>query len=41
MAIKEAYPNLKADQETMRLMEELTSSENRVALPGRPTTMRS
>ena len=31
MALKEAYPNLKADQSAMRLMEELTSAENRVA----------
>lgn len=31
MALKESYPNLKADQNALRLMEELTSSENRVA----------
>jgi LemA protein len=30
-ALKEAYPNLKADQQAARLMEELTSTENRVA----------
>jgi LemA protein len=31
MALREAYPNLKADQNASRLMEELTSTENRVA----------
>jgi LemA protein len=31
MALREAYPNLKADQNASRLMEELTSAENRVA----------
>jgi LemA protein len=31
LAIKEAYPNLKADQTASRLMEELSSTENRVA----------
>ena len=30
-AIAEAYPNLKADQNMARLMEELTSTENKVA----------
>jgi LemA protein len=30
-ALKEAYPNLKADQNASRLMEELSSTENRVA----------
>jgi LemA protein len=30
MAVSEAYPNLKADETMMRLMEELTSTENRV-----------
>jgi LemA protein len=30
-ALKEAYPNLKADQNASRLMEELASTENRVA----------
>jgi LemA protein len=30
-ALKEAYPNLKADQHASRLMEELSSTENRVA----------
>lgn len=29
--LKEAYPNLKADQNVLRLMEELTTTENRVA----------
>lgn len=31
MALKEAYPDLKADQHASRLMEELSSTENRVA----------
>jgi LemA protein len=31
MALKESYPNLKADQNAARLMEELSSTENRVA----------
>ena len=31
LAVGEAYPQLKADTQTARLMEELTSSENRVA----------
>jgi LemA protein len=31
MVLKEAYPNLKADQHTSRLMEELSSTENRIA----------
>ena len=31
MALKESYPNLKADQNASRLMEELSSTENRVA----------
>jgi LemA protein len=31
MAVMEAYPNLKADQTIARLMEELSSTENRVA----------
>jgi LemA protein len=30
-ALREAYPNLKADQQSSRLMEELASTENRVA----------
>src|SRR3954454_14414147 len=30
-ALAEAYPDLKANQEMMRLMEELTSTENKVA----------
>jgi LemA protein len=30
-AVAEAYPDLKANQEMLRLMEELTSTENRVA----------
>src|ERR1700704_5025735 len=30
-ALAEAYPDLKANQEMLRLMEELTSTENRVA----------
>ena len=30
-AVAEAYPDLKANQEMMRLMEELTSTENKVA----------
>ena len=30
-AVAEAYPNLKADQSMNRLMEELTSTENKVA----------
>jgi LemA protein len=30
-AVVEAYPNLKANEEMMRLMEELTSTENRVS----------
>ncbi|MCE0497810.1 MAG: LemA family protein [Methylacidiphilales bacterium] len=30
-AVVEAYPNLKASQEMMQLMEELTSTENKVA----------
>jgi LemA protein len=30
-AVVEAYPNLKADEEMIRLMEELTSTENKVA----------
>ena len=30
-AVVEAYPNLKANEEMIRLMEELTSTENRVA----------
>jgi LemA protein len=31
LAVAEGYPDLKANQEMMRLMEELTSTENRVA----------
>ena len=31
MAVAEAYPDLKANQEMMQLMEELTSTENKVA----------
>ena len=31
MAIREDYPDLKADTQTSRLMEELTTTENRVA----------
>src|SRR5258707_1155107 len=31
LAVAEAYPDLKANQEMMRLMEELTSTENKVA----------
>ncbi len=31
MALREAYPDLKADQHASRLMEELASTENRVA----------
>jgi LemA protein len=31
MGLKEAYPDLKADSHVSRLMEELTSAENRVA----------
>ena len=31
MALKEAYPDLKADRNASRLMEELSSTENRVA----------
>ena len=31
MVLKEAYPDLKADQQAGRLMEELASTENRVA----------
>ena len=31
MALREAYPSLKADQHASRLMEELSSTENRVA----------
>jgi LemA protein len=31
LAVKEAYPNLKADQNVSRLMEDLSSTENRVA----------
>lgn len=30
-AVVEAYPDLKADQQTLRLMEELSSTENRIA----------
>jgi LemA protein len=30
LAVSEAYPNLKADETMLRLMEELTSTENRV-----------
>src|SRR5438128_1574761 len=30
-AVSEAYPDLKANQEMMRLMEELTSTENKVS----------
>ncbi len=30
-AVAEAYPDLKANQEMMRLMEELTSTENKIA----------
>jgi LemA protein len=30
LAVSEAYPNLKADETMVRLMEELTSTENRV-----------
>ncbi|MBF0569896.1 MAG: LemA family protein [Candidatus Omnitrophica bacterium] len=30
MAVAENYPNLKADQTMMRLMEELTSTENKI-----------
>ena len=30
-AVAEAYPNLKANEEMMQLMEELTSTENKVA----------
>jgi len=31
MAVAEAYPDLKANQEMLQLMEELTSTENKVA----------
>jgi LemA protein len=31
LAVSEAYPDLKANQEMMRLMEELTSTENKVS----------
>lgn len=31
MAVAENYPNLKADQQMIRLQEELTSTENRIA----------
>jgi len=31
IAVAEAYPDLKANQEMLRLMEELTSTENRIA----------
>ena len=31
MAVREAYPDLKADQQANRLMEELATTENRVA----------
>jgi LemA protein len=31
LAVVEAYPNLKANEEMIRLMEELTSTENKVA----------
>ena len=31
LAISEAYPDLKADQTMMRVMEELSSTENRIA----------
>jgi LemA protein len=31
MALREAYPDLKANQNALRLMEELSSTENRVA----------
>lgn len=31
MMLREAYPQLKADQQTSRLMEELVSAENRIA----------
>jgi LemA protein len=31
MAVAENYPNLKADQHMMRLQEELTSTENKIA----------
>jgi LemA protein len=31
MMLREAYPQLKADQQTARLMEELASAENRIA----------
>ncbi len=31
LAVSEAYPDLKANQEMMQLMEELTSTENKVA----------
>ncbi len=31
MVVKEDYPDLKADQQTARLFEELTSTENRIA----------
>ena len=33
-----AYPDLKANQNMMQLSEELTSTENKVAFSGRPTT---
>ena len=31
IAVAEAYPNLKANEEMMQLMEELTSTENKVS----------
>jgi Zn-dependent protease with chaperone function len=40
-ALAEAYPDLKANQNMMQLSEELTTTENKVALPARHTTMRS
>ena len=36
-AVAEQYPDLKANQNMMQLTEELTSTENKVAFPDRPS----
>ena len=41
MAVAEAYPDLKANQNMMAVQEELTSTENKIALLGKRSMTRS
>lgn len=40
MAVAEAYPDLKANQNMMQVSQELTSTENKVAFAAGPSTIR-